>query len=203
MPADPTGSNPRPAPCAFCGEPLAAGARFCQACGNAVESLPAEPSPSTAERRSRTAPRPANQLREALITVAVLGVAAVVVLAVLVGRGVPGTLFPASAIPPAGEIWFGDSYDPATFALHERWTTVAAGRQLSAVAHTSRQVAANGGNLQIDLDGSIIADEPLSNLTGSGNLIGFTFSPPSSGAYTFTILATDTTVLATGSITAQ
>jgi zinc-ribbon domain len=201
--ADPTSSNPRPAPCPRCGEPLAAGARFCQACGNALDPLPSESSQSTAERASRTAPWSASQLREAMITVAVLVVAAVVVLYFLVWRGAPGTLFPAATTPPPGEIWFGDSYDATTFVLRERWTSVAAGRQLAAVAHTARQIAADGGKLRIELDGSIIADEALANLTGPGNLIGFTFSPPSPGTYTFSVVATDTTVLATGSITAQ
>ncbi len=192
-----------PARCPRCGEPLAAGARFCQACGNAVDPLRDEPAASAAAPPSNSSPAPARRRREALVTAAVLVVAAAVVLAVLVWRGVPAALFPAPSVPPAGEIWFGDSYDAATFALHERWTSVAVGRQLNAVAHTTRQIAANGGKLRIELDGSIIADQTLADLTGPGDLIGFRFSPPSPGTYTFSIVAPDTTVLATGSIAAQ
>jgi hypothetical protein len=213
-------AHPGSAPgfCPHCGARLAPWARFCPTCGSAVDAPPVAGQASTqsgalpaaskvAAAGRSSAPRPgakaSRPVREALITVGVLLGAVAVVLAVMVARGVPLNLFAAPTLPPAGQIWFGDSYEPATFDLHERWTTVSAGRQMSGVAHTTSDVAANGAKLRIELGGVTIADQVLSNLSGPGDLIGFTFEPPTPGTYTFSIVALDSTLLATGSIAAQ
>jgi len=196
--ADADPAIPEPAFCPHCGAARAAWATFCPRCGNALDA-PAE----RARSSPAAAPRPARPVREALITAGVLIAAACVVAAVIIWRGVPISLFPAPSVPPAGEIWFGDTYDAGTFEMHQRWTSVSTGRPISCVAHTPREIAADAARLRIDLDGTTLADQTLSSLSGPGDLIGFSFTPPAAGTYTFSIVGLDSSVLAMGSLPAQ
>ncbi len=184
--------------CPLCGTPLAPWARFCPKCGNAVAPPPADMAPT----RSPGVSRKVNPYREALITIGILAVAILAVGAVVQARGLPFNLG-SQPVPGAGEIWFGDSFNASTFELHERWSTVQVGRPLAGVAHTTRTVEASGAKLHIDLDGATVADQLLARISGPGDLIGFTFTPPAAGTYTFSIVGLDGTVLAKGSIPAQ
>ena len=192
-------ASPEPAFCPHCGTAHVPWARFCPKCGNAVAMPPSGPEAVS----TPSAPKAAHPIREALVTVGVLIVAIGVVGAVLAWRGIPFNLFGAHSIPPAGQIWFGDSYNASTFEMHELWTSVSTGRPISCVAHTTRDVAANGAKLHIDLEGTTLADQALGSLSGPGDLIGFTFTPPAAGTYAFSIVGTDGSVLATGSLPAQ
>jgi hypothetical protein len=212
------GSDPildGPALCTGCGARLPDGASFCPSCGQPVARsrdaasggaehadrprTPAKAPSASAGKAGRHAGRANHQVREALITLFVLGVAAVIVAAVALSR-LGGAGDGGATTPPAGVIWFGDSYDSTTFVLRERWTSTTAGRPMAEVAHLTSPVAAGEATLHISLGGSVIANQPLNGLASPGNLIGLSFTPPEPGSYTFTITGSDGATLASGTI---
>ena len=145
-----------------------------------------------------------NRVLGIVIIVTVLGAAGYTVLQLL---GVPAAtpsapgLAPAD-LPPVGQIWFGTSFDPTTFAVSGRATTFTSGTTVALVAHSPRSIGSGEGNLRITLDGQTINNSAL-QIAGEGELYGVTYPLPVPGTYTFAITDLGGNVLASGSVTAR
>lgn len=110
---------------------------------------------------------------------------------------------PAAAdLPPAGSVWFGSSFDPATFVVHGRTTTVPAGQPVAVVAHLSHSIDMSAANLRISLDGTNYLNQAL-GLAGEGDVYGMTFSPPAAGHYLVEVADVGGNVVASSSFDAR
>jgi hypothetical protein len=105
-----------------------------------------------------TKPR-AMGVRIALAAIAV--VALVAFLAVSTGALPPRV----GNMPPAGEIWFGTRYDPASLVLDDSWTTSPQGRPVAVVAHLVRPSTAKL-SVTMTLDGSPIVATTIDVASG-------------------------------------
>jgi hypothetical protein len=102
-------------------------------------------------------------------------------------------------------MWFGQSYDPATFALTGRSTTFRIGTAVAFIAALSRPTR--------DETLLIVAQSPAGpynagsgKMTAGNNLLGFLLQPVYvglAGPYTMTVTDGGGNVLATGSFTMQ
>jgi hypothetical protein len=106
----------------------------------------------------------------------------------------------AVATPPPGRVWFGASYDPTTFALTGRTSSVNVGMPVSGVAHLTRLMDGSGLALRVDDNG-----QPVSNVaigaSGTGDLLGFSAPAPTTpGTWTYALVDRAGTVLATGDL---
>lgn len=75
-------------------------------------------------------------------------------------------LGPPADMPPAGAVWFGAKYDPATLVLDRTWTTSPTGQPVAVVAHLSRP-STPGLVVTMTLDGSQIVHTTIE--IGSGH----------------------------------
>ncbi len=90
-----------------------------------------------------------------LVSVVVVLVVIAVVVAALIGTGVIklGAGPSGAAAPPAGTIWFGSSFDPSTFAISGKTTSVSAGTTVAYVGHLTRSIGTGQANLRISVNG--------------------------------------------------
>ena len=130
--------------------------------------------------------------------------------AVIGGVALSGALNARSAaisatanIPPVGEIWFGTSFNPTTFEISDRRSTVGLGAPVAMVAHLSRSIAAGQANMRLSLNGTVIANQAITNLQGGGDIVGLTTGAIlMAGAYRYEITDIGGNDLASGSFTA-
>jgi hypothetical protein len=141
----------------------------------------------------------------ALITVTLAGAGYLV----LGGSGAklatgPGpTLTPVIVdLPPSGQIWFGSSFDPATFALKAKTFRVNINTPFSMVASLTRSVDGADLSVRLSLDGGLAKSQPL-HVTGFGAVWGFTPDPlPAGGTWRYDLVDIGGDVLASGTIQA-
>jgi hypothetical protein len=130
--------------CPNCGAPRT-GERFCGSCGNDFWRVSGVPAPTPAGQPVAAPLQPAKAKR-GLGTggKVLLGLIVIVAIAGIVELLKNGSLAtgpsPASGavlpdVPPVGQVWFGSSFDPDTFAIRGRTTTVAASAPFSMVGH--------------------------------------------------------------------
>lgn len=112
---------------------------------------------------------------------------------------------PAAArvdIPPVGVIWFGSSFDPQTFAISSRLTTVTAHQAFSFVAHLPGVMEATKLAIRTSFNDQLVATTPV-NATGSGDLWGFSPGPLfAAGEWKYDLTDIGGNILATGTLTA-
>lgn len=108
----------------------------------------------------------------------------------------------AKDVPPSGQMWFGQSFDPKTFVMTGQRTTVGTQEPVALVAHLTKPLEA-GMTLRASLDGTLIGSAPIT-YTGSGELFGYVLNALGApGEYRYDIVDVGGNVLASGSVTAQ
>jgi hypothetical protein len=122
---------------------------------------------------------------------------------ILTGGGLPSIGGVSTNVPPSGQIWFGTSFSPDTFAMTGRTTTAKVGGTVAAVATLPRAVSSGEINMRITLDGTILGVQNITMAgSGSGELVGVTLGPYFiGGEYDYAILDLGGNVLATGRLT--
>lgn len=104
--------------------------------------------------------------------------------------------------PPAGTIWFGQSFDPNTFEIRGKTDTVKASVPFAAVAGIGRTVAGDQMNMRVYLDGMLVSTQGLS-WTGSGSVWGWSLGPLyQSGSWRYELTDVGGNVLAGGQVEA-
>ena len=127
-------------------------------------------------------------------------IVALTLVVVLVATGCGHTVDPAD-VPPTGTVWFGDGFDPSTFAFIGRKTSAAAGDPVAMVGNVGRSVDPGDLVLRVGLGGEVI-NSPVSGF-GKGEVWAFQLRPFRATAVgTWTLELTDIggNVLATGTI---
>lgn len=105
-------------------------------------------------------------------------------------------------VPPAGEVWFGSSFDTDTFEIQDRFTTVDAHQSFSMVAHFPEQVDAAEFSIRVYWKGELVNTTP-SNASGSGDLWGYSPGPLiERGVWRYEFIDIGGNILASGEITA-
>lgn len=110
----------------------------------------------------------------------------------------------AAEAPPAGTIWFGQSYDPSTFALTGRSMSVPAARQVALVASLSRPTRAE--YLSVNLSDSTGTLPIGGGQMAAGNDLMAYLIPSSlvfTGTYQVTVTDSGGNLLASGTLTVQ
>jgi hypothetical protein len=195
--------------CPHCGAPRSDWAKFCGSCGRAYD---APPTPVTAPTAPPPAPDETYKLSGSGMPASRRGLLILLGIAVLVGgyyilnNRIP-SIGPSSGpsssnLPPAGDIWFGQTFDSTTFEVRSRLTSATAGQTIALVGHLSRSTDASNANLRISLDGTTFVNQAL-GLTGETDVYGATYVPPVAGAYRFELTDVGGSVLAAGSITVR
>ncbi len=161
---------------------------------------PATPAEATPAQASEAVAKPGSR-RLPIILVSVI----ILVLVLAWQQGLLSSLTSgggsAGNIPPTGQMWFGTSFDPNTFAVSGRTSTTTKGTTVAAVATLPRSVSSGDINMRVSLDGTVIGVQQIS-MTGSGELFGVTLGPYFvGGAYKYDILDLGGNVLASGSLT--
>ena len=198
-----TMSSPNRGYCPQCGQ-ARTGARFCATCGldlwrsaagTASPAPPASPPPSAVPARQGTS-------TNAILAIgAVLALAGLVIAFVLVPRANVGGA--SGNIPPAGEVWFGSSFDPNTLSLSGHTQTVGVQQGFAIVAHLSRPVDGSTMVLRIYFNGSLVTSR-AANAKGTADVWGFSAGPlfqPGRWRWEFADIGGN--VLASGEVTAQ
>jgi hypothetical protein len=107
----------------------------------------------------------------------------------------------AGNIPPTGQIWFGSSFDPSTFALSGITTTARTGSTVALVALLPRSISSGTANMRVSLNGTLVVNQAVT-MTGSGELFGTTAGPFTiPGTYKYELVDLGGNVLASGTLT--
>ncbi len=134
-----------------------------------------------------------------LIIVAVVGGAFVVL-----NNGRTPTLTTGSSanIPPAGSVWFGDSFDSNTFEIRGRKSTVGTTEAFSFVAHLTDAMNSEDLAIRVSFDGQLVSSQRV-DATGSSDVWGFSPGPLfAAGEWRYELTDIGGNVLASGTITA-
>jgi hypothetical protein len=202
--------------CPQCGNQRTGSLRFCSQCGFdfwQVATRSAAPSQErpTVRPEPTSAPAAPAELR-ARPAVGTLGkvVLGLIVLAVLAGVyavvsnggiGLGGGTSKAD-VPPVGQIWFGQSFDPSTMAMSGRTTSVGAQTAFSMVAHLPKSMDGSQLDVRAYLNGDLITTQ-AANAKGSGDLWGWSAGPLfQTGTWRYEITDLGGNVLASGEVTA-
>ena len=197
--------------CPRCGTARHGTERFCPTCAFDFWRAAQGEAPAASEVRSVT-PAPASSRPRWLIPV---GILVAVVIAVAIGQRLLGDASDNIAdrverdlaeigadLPPAGDIWFGSSFDADTFELRGRTTAVGANDAFSLVGRLPSVYDAADLGMRVYLDGQLVASQAF-NASGSGDLWGFSPGPlfePGTWRYEFTDVGGN--VLASGEVEA-
>ncbi|MHB8399937.1 MAG: hypothetical protein ACYDCI_13570 [Candidatus Limnocylindrales bacterium] len=133
----------------------------------------------------------------ALLLIAVVG-------AVMLGGAKSSTPQVAAAnLPPAGEVWFGFSFDPNTFAMSQQATTFSTSAPIAAVIHLTHSMAGSQMSLRSYWNGTLVATTALT-WSGTGDVWGTTLGPVlEAGDWRYEFVDVGGNVLASGQITVQ
>ena len=108
-----------------------------------------------------------------------------------------------AGLPPAGTIWFGSGFDPDTFAISSRLTSVTTNQPFSFVAHLTRSLDASAMGIRISWNGQDVPAN-AANARGTGDVWGFTPGPLySAGAWKYELTDIGGNIVASGTITAK
>lgn len=187
--------------CPNCGTPRT-GQRFCAACGNDFWKA-AAPGVADAPTAAKTTSPAGSGLRTVLLVA--IAIAVGVGILILVNRPpAPPNLGGASTdIPPAGEVWFGTTFDPNTLSLSGHRQMVGVQEGFAVVAHLTRSIDASQMVVRIYLNGSLVASN-AANATGTSDTWGFSGGPLySAGTWRWEFTDIGGNVLASGEVTAS
>jgi hypothetical protein len=201
--------------CPHCGAPRSDWAKFCGSCGKAYDTPPptvtSPPEPFTEpptfaldESYKLGGSGMPGSLRGWLI--ALLGLAILAGGYYILNNRVPsigGGGVSEANLPPAGTIWFGSSFDPTTFELRGRTTTISSQSAFSAVAHLMKSMEGSALTIRISYNGTIVSSSPVT-WQGSGEVWGF--SPGAllaAGQWRYELVDVGGNILAGGTITAS
>ncbi len=141
-------------------------------------------------------------VRSVLIGLLLVGVLAVAVASGVLRTG-PGSGVTADNLPLAGAIWFGESFDPQTFAISAKETTVRAADTFAFVAHLRRSTKGDEMSMRLSWNGSVVSSVGL-QWQGEGDTWGGTAGPlVEPGLWKLDLIDVGGNVLATGSILAR
>lgn len=105
-------------------------------------------------------------------------------------------------VPPTGQIWFGQSFDPTTFALTGKRTTAGTQEPVALVAHLTKGIDGST-TIRASLNGTFVTSAPVT-VTGSGEVLGFVLGAlVTPGQWTYDVVDIGGNVLATGTIVAK
>ena len=124
----------------------------------------------------------------------------VVTLTGLLGQGpvIGSVLTDASRLPETGQIWFGNGFDPRTFEITDRTTTVRPGATVAAVAHLTTSIGDGQANWRLHYNDQLFQNGLL-RLSGTGDFLGTTISPiHQEGRYEYDVVDLRENVLAVG-----
>jgi hypothetical protein len=103
-------------------------------------------------------------------------------------------------IPPAGQIWFGESFDTDTQTMTGISDTFATADTFTVVVHVGRVVESGDLRLHVVLGDDVVEDRPLGG--GEGDIIVFTAGPlDEPGTYELEAIDAAGDVLASGEVT--
>lgn len=106
-------------------------------------------------------------------------------------------------VPPAGQVWFGSSFDTETFVLVDRRTTLGANEPFSFVAHLTRSVDAKELVIRVSFNGSLVSST-TANATGTSDVWGFSPGPLfAAGEWRYDLTDIGGNMLATGTVVAK
>jgi hypothetical protein len=104
----------------------------------------------------------------------------------------------ASSVPEVGQVWFGNAFDPRTFHISDRTTTVKTGATVAAVAHLTISIG-DGEAYWRSLRNEQLFQNGLLRFSGTGDVLGTTISPiHQEGRYEYEIVDLGGNVLARG-----
>jgi hypothetical protein len=132
-------------------------------------------------------------------------VAGLVVGIIYVAGGVrPGApSIPASRnVPPVGSMWFGTTFDASTLEIEGQTSSFATGASFAWVAHLPRSISSGDANLRITVDNQTLTTIPFT-LSGSGDVVGSTYTAVFAGSWTMAVVDVGGNVLAPGSFTVR
>jgi hypothetical protein len=105
-------------------------------------------------------------------------------------------------LPPTGTVWFGQSFDPDTFALTGQRTNVGTHEAVAMVAHMTKSMA-DSVTLRASLNGQLVGQVPVS-VKGSGEIFGTVLGALNvPGEYRYDLVDVGGNVLASGTVTAR
>lgn len=108
----------------------------------------------------------------------------------------------AENVPPAGQVWFGSSFDAKTYAMTGRTDSVTTTQPVALVAHLTRN-AEPGLTIRASKDGTFVTSAPVA-VNGSGDVVGLMLGAlVVPGAWTYDLTDVGGNVLATGTVTAR
>lgn len=108
---------------------------------------------------------------------------------------------PTANTPPAGQIWFANTFDPTTLEPKGRIYSVKATEGFAVVGRLPKAVDASSLNVRMYFDGTLIATNQF-NATGQGDTWAWSSSALlAAGDWTFQFTDLGGNILATGSIT--
>jgi hypothetical protein len=203
--------------CPQCGTGRVGALRFCRSCAFDYDSLPpaesraASPAethdqPTAGVAPSAAVPEASSRNVSRLLIGLALGVAIVIGGFYILNNRIP-SIGPSSGVsganlPPAGAIWFGSSFDPSTFEIRGRTTSISSQTAFSAVARLTREMAGSDLSIRISYNGAVISSSAVT-WQGSGDVWGF--SPGAlmaAGEWRYELVDVGGNVLASGTITA-
>ena len=177
------------------------------------------PSPISDASFAAQATIPEHEVRTVVLVLRTVAVA----MAVLFAAGCSGqqTAIPSPSspdgaddpnLPPAGAIWFGESFDPETFEISGETTSVDVADTFGVVASLEEDVEAADLAWRVTFEGQVtiesatnpeFAPKELKNGTGNGDMYGFTMGPLlAAGEWRFEWTDFAGNVLASGDATA-
>ncbi len=106
-----------------------------------------------------------------------------------------------STVPARGEIWFGEAYDPTTFAIRGRTDSVRPNATFAMVAHAMRPVDEASILVRTLRNGTLVRTTGPDPRWNSGELLGFSLTAPlSQGRWRYEVTDLGGTLLAAGAV---
>lgn len=198
--------------CPHCGTARPADAGFCPGCGRPfaeaaapvgvapLANAPAPADPGVA-MDGRPPGRTVSPFLMGLFVVLVIGGGFLITFGVIRNPFSGG--ISAADVPPAGDIWFGTSFDPTTFEIAGKTSSVAVNEPFSIVAHTTRRTNMNELLIRNYWDGTLYLTQPITS-SGEGDVFGFTpgaIALP--GSWKYELVDIGGSVLASGTVQAS
>lgn len=106
-------------------------------------------------------------------------------------------------VPPRGSIWFGDSFDPATFELTSKRTEARVGMRVVMVAALKKDLADKAPfSIEVKRDGTTVFTSPGTVANGPWSVAGFAVTDylTEAGAYDFRVFDVGANEVSAGSI---